>query len=219
MARAVAARETLAPTALKTLVCAARAAAGDDRRPCELSARSSSSMQSTRTMGRGRHASFWSGLIALRDAQERTSAAERGSPSRPGEQPSASHLSPRKQRTRRFHLCRSFYNSSRQRAPSAQPFAPQQPRTASPQKKLSAQPVRRRRRDTTTKMLSVLSGTARQPFAQPPRPPVPGHAWHVVAERCEVRASKVTRSRSCVVSECFEPECFKCCPCFGTRKM
>ena len=44
-------------------------------------------------------------------------------------------------------------------------------------------------------MLSVLSGTARQPFAQPPRPPVPGHAWHVVSERCEVRASKEEDSR------------------------
>ena len=44
-------------------------------------------------------------------------------------------------------------------------------------------------------MLSVLSGTARQPFAQQPRQPVQGHAWHVVSERCEVRASKEEDSR------------------------
>ena len=43
-------------------------------------------------------------------------------------------------------------------------------------------------------MLSVLSGAARQPFAPPARAP-PGHAWHVVSERCDVRAAADPDSR------------------------
>ena len=71
---AVAARERLAPTALKTLVCAVRACAGAARGASELSARSS--LGATPHDSRA-FACFF--LIALRDARKRTSTAQRGS--------------------------------------------------------------------------------------------------------------------------------------------
>ena len=77
-----------------------------------------------------------SGLIPLRDAQERTSTAQRGAASRPRQQRQASHLSPRKQRRRRYHplsVVQQLLSTTRtERATVRVPPS----RTEQPQKKL-----------------------------------------------------------------------------------
>ena len=90
-----------APTGIETLICTAGVSAGAAQQAIEVALQDASSSKSRTILDLSWHLFLWS--IALRDARKRTSAAQRGAIRGLVSSRSASHLSPRKQGTLRFH--------------------------------------------------------------------------------------------------------------------